>query len=330
MKIKKDQGEHPMKKRVVVISSAIIVPLMVIVLLIAGNYFYDQSVNRGVHVELHTEPEAVSALANQQNDLLDEAREWYETHKQEAIEWEQTSYDGLELKATFFKNEQSDGKAVILAHGYKGNHEHMSDLVKFYFDQGFDILMPDARGHGDSEGNYIGYGWHDRKDYQEWIKQLIEKNNSDRVFLHGNSMGAALVLMTSGEELPEAVKGIVADSGYTSVKEELSYQLKHLYHLPAFPLMDITSLITKVKAGYTFEEASAVEQVKENTKPLFIIHGAEDELVPTEMANTLYEHASGEKKLWIVPKAGHTKAYAVATEEFQNKLSNFLDNALEE
>ncbi|WP_226035989.1 alpha/beta hydrolase [Aquibacillus saliphilus] len=296
-------------------------------LLIAGNYFYSQSVKRGEEIELYSGTEAVEVFSNQQNQvIIEKAQGWYDNQKFEVIE--QVSYDGLLLKAKYLRNSQKTKKAVILAHGYRGFNDQMGDLVKFYYDLGFDILMPDARGHGESQGDYIGYGWHDRLDYLSWIDELTDKRQADTIFLHGNSMGASLVLMTSGEDLPTEVKGIIADSGYTSVKDELVYQLKHLYNLPPFPLMQITSVITDIRAGYNFKEASAIKQVKKNTRPLFIIHGDKDELVPTEMAHEIFAAATSEKEFWIVPDAGHTKAYEVATSEYQKRLEDFIDRTL--
>ncbi|GGA85485.1 alpha/beta hydrolase [Ornithinibacillus halotolerans] len=315
-----------MKKKIAIILGSI-VGILLIGLIVAGNYFYSEGIKRGTEVELHQEPESVNAQANETaRSIIEEAETWYKD--QELDELEILSYDNLRLKAGFFDNEAQTGKAVILAHGYRGNRDHMDDLVKFYFDQGFDVLLPDARGHGESEGDYIGYGWHDRLDYVKWIDLMIEEYGAEQLLLHGNSMGASLVLMTSGEELPDEVKGIIADSGYTTVKEELKHQLKHLYHLPSFPILDVTSVITKVRAGYFFGEASALEQVKKNTRPLFLIHGDADELVPTDMAYELYEAAGGEKELWIVPNAGHTKAYSIATEEFQTRLQEFIDKTI--
>ncbi|MFS0671827.1 alpha/beta fold hydrolase [Ornithinibacillus sp. 179-J 7C1 HS] len=316
-----------MKKKIG-ISLGAIVGVLVIGLLVAGNYFYSEGIKRGTDIELHSEPASVNALASETAlSILEEAEKWYADQEKEVLEI--TSYDNLLLKAGFLENDLDNGKAVILAHGYRGKHDDMDDLVKFYYDRGFDVLMPDARGHGESEGDYIGYGWHDRLDYLKWIDLLIEQYGAEHIFLHGNSMGASLVLMTSGEDLPGEVKGIIADSGYTTVKEELRHQLKYLYHLPSFPILDVTSVITKVRAGYYFGEASAIDQVKNNTKPLFIIHGDADELVPTQMAHELYEAAGGDKELWIVPNAGHTKAYSVATEEFQSRLQQFINKALE-
>ncbi|QTM98979.1 alpha/beta fold hydrolase [Sediminibacillus dalangtanensis] len=314
-----------MKKRIGWITGGIVV-LLTVALLGGSNYFYNQGVNRGEQVELYSEEPPVLPSSEADRKLLAEAQDWFAAKKLKELEM--TSYDGLNLKAHYLQNPQESGKAVILAHGYRGYGQQMGDLAKFYYDHGFSILMPDARGHGESEGDYIGYGWHDRLDYQGWIKRLIDDYRMDSIFLHGNSMGAALVLMTSGEDLPSQVKGIIADSGYTDVSEELSHQLRHLYHLPAFPLISITSGMTKLRAGYWFGEASAIEQVKDNTRPLFIIHGDRDELVPTEMAHRLYEAADSEKQLWIVPGAGHTDAYAAATAEFQKRLEAFIESAL--
>ncbi|WP_456272267.1 alpha/beta hydrolase [Bacillus sp. AK031] len=303
---------------------SIAVGVAVILFIGAGNYFYNVAINRSHEaVDLYGGTEEASAMVDEEEQAkLEEVLKWTEEQTFETVEIE--SHDGLTLSAALLKQEDPQGKAVILAHGYKGNNEQMPGITKFYYEQGYDVLKPDARGHGDSEGEYIGYGWDDRKDYQKWVNLLINEYGEEDIYLHGFSMGAATVLMTSGENLPPEVKGIIADSGYTSVEEELAHQLKYLYHLPPFPLMEITSAVTKARAGYTFAEASAVEQVKKNKLPLFIIHGDQDELVPAEMADELYEAASGEKQLWIVPGAGHTEAYTVAEEEYQKRLKAFL------
>jgi uncharacterized protein len=317
------------KKRLSRIGIAVVL-IFIIVMGIAGNYFYNVGINRSQDgPDLHGGGSSVAAASiegsEEQQAKIAELMKWTEQQNFEIVQMK--SYDGLTLKGRFLKKPNSIGKVVILAHGYKGSSEQMPGITKDYYDMGYDVLKPDARGHGMSEGDYIGYGWHDRKDYVDWVDFLIREKKENTIFLHGFSMGAATVLMTSGEQLPKEVKGIIADSGYTTVKAELSHQLKYLYHLPAFPLMEVTSVITKIRAGYTFEEASALESVRKNKLPLFIIHGDQDELVPTEMGTEIYEAASSEKELWIVKGAGHTEAYTVSEEEYKKRLQNFLDRA---
>lgn len=317
-----------MKKRVLIIAGSLI-GVLLIGLIFAGNYFYNQGIKRGTEVELHREDETVNAASTDEGQILfDEANDWFNDQETEILEM--TAYDDLNLVAQYIENDADTDKAVILAHGFRNTSDDVGKLAKLYYDKGFDVLLPDARGHGDSEGDYIGYGWHDRLDYVDWIDLLIDEHDADEIILHGESMGAATVLMTSGEDLPEEVQGIIADSGYSTVKDELAHQLKHLYNLPAFPLLDVTSVITKIRAGYTLGGASSVDQVKKNTLPLLIIHGEDDDLVPTEMANDIYDAAGGDKELWLVPGAGHTKAFENVSEEFNDHVTEFIDDVIDE
>ncbi|QTD39916.1 alpha/beta hydrolase [Sporosarcina sp. Te-1] len=314
-------------KRKIGVAIGSLAAVLVVALIIAGNYFYNQGVKRGTEVELHSESETVNAVASDaDHQLLQEAKEWFDSSERTVIEMK--SFDGLLLHAQYIQQANHSDKAVILAHGFRNSGDNMGKMAKMYYDLGFDILLPDARGHGKSEGDYIGYGWHDRLDYKDWINYLIKEHGAKQIFLHGNSMGAATVLMTSGEELPPEVKGIVADSAYSTVKEELAHQLKSIYNLPAFPLLEVTSVVSKIRAGYTFEEASALDQVKKNQVPLLLIHGDSDDLVPTEMAYELYEAAGGEKELWIVPNAGHTKAFDNGTADYVERIQTFVQRVL--
>src|SRR5699024_10661829 len=100
-------------------------------------------------------------------------------------------------------------------------------------------------------------------DYVDWTNMVVDKLGSDaEIVLHGVSMGAATVLMASGEDLQGNVKAIVADSPYTSVYDMFAYQMKRMYHLPDIPFLPSTSLVTKMRAGYSLTEASALDQAK--------------------------------------------------------------------
>lgn len=115
-----------------------------------------------------------------------------------------------------------------------------------------------------------------------------------KIVLHGVSMGGATVMMTSGEALPPNVKAIVEDCGYTTAKDQLAYQLKRMYRLPIFPLLHITSLLTKLRAGYFFGEASALDQLQKSKTPMLFIHGDADLFVPTEMVYELFKNYPSE------------------------------------
>ena len=154
------------------------------------------------------------------------------------------SNDGLKLHATFFPCQDSK-KVVICFHGYtsEGLNDYTT-LAVFYANNGYNLLIVDDRAHGQSEGQYVGFGCLDRYDAKLWINTMINKIGEDcRILLHGDSMGGATVLMTTGFELPPQVKAAVSDCAFTSAWEVFSHVMKAKYHLPPTPIMKITNHI---------------------------------------------------------------------------------------
>ena len=308
-----------MKKTIIILS--IILALIITGIIGASFYFYNVAVKRAEKDFMNSDPNL--AVSTPQT-LQTEAKEW--AGKVSFEEVSITSSDGLSLAGYYLPAEKETNKTVIIAHGYSGRATGMYAYAKYYHEAlGYNVLMPDARGHGKSEGDYIGFGWHERKDYLQWIDYVLERSGKNsEIALHGVSMGSATVLMTSGEDLPKQVKAIVADCGYTSAHDILSYQLGEMYNLPSFPLIQSTSLLTKIRDGYSFEEASALEQVKKTSLPIFFIHGEKDAFVPVEMVYELYEAANGEKELYIVPGAEHANAYDADPKAYEKKVTEFL------
>jgi len=302
----------------VMVAIVSVIAALMLGLITASIYLYNVGILRNNKDFMNADPNLVKAT-----HPWEYANDWLQTQPMETVHIR--SDDGLQLAGYYVPSLTDSNKVVILAHGYSGQGRDMSNFAKMYQDLGYHVLMPDDRGHGQSEGHYIGFGWHDRKDYLKWIDYIIKSQGEDsQIILHGISMGGSTVLMTSGEPLPDQVKCIVSDCAYTSVKDILSYQLKTMYKLPAFPLIPLTSLICRMKAGYFFGEASAVTQVSRTKLPILFIHGDEDKFVPYDMVHRLYEAAGSEKELLSVPNAQHGNAYFADKEGYGNKLTSFV------
>ena len=299
----------------------IIFVLILAILTAASFYFYHVAVQRSEKKFLNDNPDLATST---NNSLLDQGLLWMNRSAFETVSI--ISKDGLKLEGYYLEAVIPTNQTIIIAHGYASKAKYMAAYAKFFYETlNYNVLMPDARGHGASEGDYIGFGWPERKDYLQWIDYIIDRNGNDSsIALHGVSMGASTVLMTSGEKLPKQVKAIIADCGYTSAKDVLTYQLKRMYQLPSFPILQSTSLVTKIRAGYFFEEASAIEQVKKNKLPILFIHGDEDTFVPVEMVHELYEATIAEKDLYLVPEAEHGNAYDKNPALYEKKIAKFL------
>ncbi|MBZ2406695.1 MAG: alpha/beta hydrolase [Liquorilactobacillus hordei] len=230
------------------------------------------------------------------------------------------------MSAYFVPSKVGSSNVVIISHGYKGNGETMANYAKMFYDKGYNILLPDDRGHGESAGKYISFGWLDRLDYLKWIAKVIERvGMKSKIVLFGVSMGAATVEMLSGENLPPQVKCLIADCGYSSIHEELTYLLKQQFHLPKYPFYPLVSTINHRRLGYYLDDISSTEQLKKNNLPIFFIHGEKDDYVPSYMALENYRATNSAKELWIVKGASHAESYWINPSEYKKHIDDYLD-----
>ncbi|MCL2860641.1 MAG: alpha/beta hydrolase [Oscillospiraceae bacterium] len=224
-----------------------------------------------------------------------------------------TSDDGLKLYGRVYNNTKANTHNwVITIHGYTKDSDYIADISETFVDNGFNVLAPDLRAHGKSEGNYAGMGWLDRKDILGWINYINSQDSQAKIILWGISMGGATVMMTSGEDsLPSNVVCGIEDCGYTSVWDEFSYQMSQQYgYLPQFPIFNTASLLSKIRAGYSFSEASSVKQLANCKIPMLFIQGDQDTYVPFYMLQQNYDaDPRNDKKILVVPGATHAESY---------------------
>lgn len=245
-----------------------------------------------------------------------------------------TAADGRRLHALYLRCDTASGRTAVIVHGYKDSSVKFLYLGRMYHrDLGCNILLPDLSAHGLSDGDVIQMGWNDRLDVMQWLgvaKQIFETGQSDsaRIVVHGVSMGAATTMCVSGEELPPYVECFVEDCGYTSVWDEFAGQLREQFSLPSFPLMWTTSVLCKVRYGWTFGEASPLKQVAKCRRPMLFIHGDKDTFVPTAMVYPLYGAKPQPKRLWIAPGSEHARSYLDHREEYTEQVRSFLSESM--
>lgn len=289
-----------------------------------GNYFYNFALNRETSKELVMEGN--QDTTNEEDKISDETvkeenEKWL---KDKAEEKYITSKDSLKLHAYEVKNEKDTHKWMVVVHGYASEGKNMVGYMRKFYDMGYHVLAMDLRGHGLSEGDYIGMGWPDRLDVIQWIEAIVKQDSQSEIMLFGISMGAATVMMTTGEELPSNVKLAIEDCGYSSIWDEFAGQLEKLFHLPTFPALDAANIVTQIRAKYSFKEGSSVEQVKKSKTPTLFIHGSKDDFVPFEMLEQVYEAANCKKEKLVIDGAGHAEAADVNPELYWNTIKNFI------
>ena len=283
----------------------------------AGFYFYHMAV-----VPTH------KTFLNNHQAVEAHGQTWF--RQVHARRWQQMSATRrLKLDANYVPAALPTKKTVVIAHGYMGDKNTMWVYARLFHDLGYNVLVPDDRGQGQSQGHYIGYGWPDRLDYVKWINKVIRHNGpQSKIVMFGVSMGGATTMMVSGQDnVPPQVKGYIEDCGYDSVNSEINYEAEQLYHMPWWlrrSLVPIVSHITQVKDGYNFVQASALNQVQKNHRPMLFIHGGSDQFVPTRMVYKLYRADRGPKQLLVVKGAPHASSYHTDPVLYRRTVVSFL------
>lgn len=239
------------------------------------------------------------------------------------------STDSLYLHAYYIPADRPTANTAIVIHGHKNSAIGMLHIAYLYSrSMHFNVLLPELRAHGHSEGSHIGMGWEDRNDIQLWIREAprLFHNPDLKIVVHGISMGAATTMMLAGDDTPDNVICFVEDCGYTSVWDAFSYVTIHRNHLPSFPFMHIANKISKWKYGLDFREASALQQVKKAEKPMLFIHGTNDHYVPFEMVHKLYSAKPRNKAIWEAPNSRHARSFHDYPREYTRQVAAFVNS----
>lgn len=251
------------------------------------------------------------------------AGQWLRDH--DARDISVTSFDGLTLRGKWVPAEHPRA-TIILVHGYRSHYlTDFGGIFQRYHELGLNLLLIRHRAHGESEGNYITFGVHERKDILRWIAYHNNHFGTGPVFLGGMSMGAATVLYTAGEDLPDNVVGITADCGFTSPAEIIGRVIRKDFRLPPKPVLPLLNLYTRLFAGFSLWECDSRKTGKLAKTPILMIHGKADDFVPCHMTEESFAAYAGPKELITVEGAGHGMSYMTDPARVRTALTDFFD-----
>ena len=233
------------------------------------------------------------------------------------------SKDGLKLRARWLPADNPIG-SILLFHGYRScSLADFSVVIPFYHSLGFNLLLADQRSHGNSEGKYITFGIREHEDVLRWIEYHNEQMGPIPVYLGGMSMGAATVLMAAGRDLPDNIRGVCADCGFTDPEQILRHVMKKV-RVPAYPLLKIADWYAKILGKFSFREYSTVKAMENCRIPVLMLHGTEDHFVPCEMSKQAFAACNAEKQLILVEGASHGTSYLTDQVRCQQAIKKFL------
>ena len=245
----------------------------------------------------------------------------------EATEHEQveiTAQDGIRLIGHWYCPENPK-RVIVAMHGWRSNwSQDFGMIAPFWLNNDCAVLFAEQRGQGNSGGDYMGFGLLERYDCFDWIGLVNERTNGRLpIYLGGVSMGATTILMTAGFELPENVKGIVADCAFTSPHAIWKHVVENNFHLPYGLYSRAAKDICEKRIQVSSDSYSTTEALANCKVPVLFIHGTDDNFVPVEMTYKNYKACASDKRLFIVPGAEHGMSYLVDKQGYENTVKEF-------
>ncbi len=304
-----------MKKRLIFIFLCIVLILGYAV----GSYFVDFALKRIDPNDIDSGPPACADIHDPSVIIP------YKPDFQNEI-WTIQSADGLKLNATHFSPYQPNHRWAILVHGYGRDQRYAWDYAEYYLNEGYEVLTPDLRSSGTSEGIYLTMGAKESDDILIWIEKILEHDPDAKIILHGVSMGAATVLIAAAKSNSQNLVAVIEDCGYTSAFNMFKSQLKVIFNLPSFPIMNFVDIVSYYKTGVAITEAAPILFVKNINVPTLFIHGTDDKLVPYYMMQELYDNSHAPiKEIFSVEGVGHASAKNFNPDAYFNRIFSFLN-----
>lgn len=310
----------------------IILPVLFAAVMGAGLYmaFFACARNRK-HPDLWTHPEAMpppyELIPEKDRKAVSDGQVYIRSHAEAPVYIR--ARDGVTLQGHYVPPEGEVKGIFLQVHGYRSH-----PLLDFagcavpMNDRGYGVFLIDHRSAGGSTGKYITFGLKERYDVVDWCFYLQKKYPGVPVMLDGVSMGGATVMLAAGEDLPDNVRGIIADCGYSSPAAICKKVLKQWFRLPPFPIYYAAVFWIRILTGVWFSLPSTSEKARyltgdcslaleKNRLPILIAHGEDDDFVPYRMSMENFSHCDPENSVLVhVPGAGHGVAWLLDKENY--------------
>ncbi len=303
------------KKRLIISVVAIVVVLFVIANIFASTFFSFALFKRDGWKKFEE---------YSYGEELETESEWIEEKSKEI---HINNSENKKLTALEIKNEHVSHSYVIICHQYGGTPESMEEYVKHFYGLGFNIILPDMRGHGGSSYENISFGWRDSADVADWVDSIVSKDKKARIALFGVSLGANAVTLCASEDLPDNVRLVIADSCYTSMEELLKQFVKSETPFSSLLTVNLLSAFAKNKLGESFENADTIAKLKNIELPIMFINGEDDAVVPPLVSKKLYENcdAQGVEEV-LIEKGVHGRNLQADKETYWFYIDAFILN----
>ena len=240
-----------------------------------------------------------------------------------------TTADNVRVGAWYVVPTRTNGASIIFIHGHVSNRSHFLARAALFAEQGYGMLFLDLRHHGTSDGDISTLGLLEVRDVQAAFDFLIQQPevNPERIAIYGHSMGGATAIMAF-RRIPQA-RVLIAEAAYTSLEDNLRLRIIQDLPLPAFIFPQVITLFCNILTGENLFDVRPINDIQHlDGRPVLLIHGTLDNIVPIENSERLFAAAHEPKVFWRIEGAGHMSSFEVSPQVYEAHIMPFLEQYL--
>jgi uncharacterized protein len=237
-----------------------------------------------------------------------------------------TTGDGLRLSGWWLPQEKPKG-VIITCHGHTGRKDDMLGIGTSAWRAGYAVLLFDFRGRGNSDPWPNSLISREVDDLLAAVAWAQARQPDAPIGVVGFSMGAAVSILATAQE--PAIQALVADSPFTSVNDVVADGVRRVLRLPAEPMVTLAEEYIARRHGYRFRQVRPIDVVAQIApRPVLIIHGTDDTVIPVHHGRAMYEAAQEPKQLWICEGVDHCGAYFLDRATYVQRVIAFFEQSL--
>ncbi|HUE99488.1 MAG TPA: alpha/beta fold hydrolase [Anaerolineales bacterium] len=223
------------------------------------------------------------------------------------------------VKISAWYTPPQNGAVILVAHGY--GDKRTEDFHALFASHGYGVIAWDFRAHGQSEGEFSSLGYYEALDAKAALDFALTQPGVEHVGAWGGSMGA-VTMIRAAAQYPE-IEALVADSPFAALEDEMDLRVP-------FPIMrSLIRFFAERESGLTLDLVRPVDDIAYiSPRPVFIIQGMGDGMVPVDSAQRLYDAAGEPRQLWTENDVPHLNMYAYYKTRYTKRVIRFFDEYL--